>query len=337
MTRDRLTTAILATLAYHDVFSYPLKRSELWRWLYFGTPDIALAKSGGLVEPRPDRIERDVFDASLNALVTDGRIETKGGYYYFKGRESLVLVRLERFELARKKWAIARRGAALLRTTPFIRLVAVCNTLAISNVRRDSDIDFFIITKDHRLWTSRFVVTGALEARDLRRHGSKVKDRICLSFYLTEVTADVRPLLLPDGDPYFAFWLAQLVPLFDVGGWPDSAKATSGWQILRRANSWLETLMPNAWSERPEPLLTDTPWTKLVRETREFFLYNWFGERIEGYLKSAQRLKMKMNRESLQDHPDNRVVISMNVMKAHEADRREEYREKFKERLGQVL
>lgn len=317
MSRDRLTTAILATLSYHDVFSYPLKRVELWRWLYFGKP----------VESRPDTIKREDFDQALEQLVTSGTVERKGGYYFLKGREAIVLLRLERFELARKKWAIAERGAAILRTTPFIRFVAVCNTLAISNVRRDSDIDFFIITKDNRLWTSRFVITGALEARDLRRHGAKTKDRICLSFYLTEATADVRPLLLTDDDPYFAFWLAQLVPLFDVG---------CG-QALRRANSWLETILPNVWEEPLQPKLTDTTWTKSVREIREFFLYNWFGDRIENYLKSAQRLKMRMNRESLQDHPDNRVVISMNVVKAHESDRREEYRQKFKERLSQVL
>lgn len=317
MARDRLTSALLATLAYHDVFNYPLKRSELWRWLYFGWP----------LEGQPATIERSAFDAALDALVAAGKVETKGGYYYLKGKEASVVLRLERFELARKKWEIARRGAAILRTAPFIRFVGVCNTLAINNVRRESDIDFFIITKDHRLWTSRFVITGALEARDLRRHGKKTKDRICLSFYLSETNADTRPLLLPDGDPYFAFWLAQLVPMFDVGGW----------QTLKRANSWLTSIMPHAWQDRPKPVLTDTPWTKWVRETREFFLYNWFGDQIENYLKSAQNLKMRMNRESLQDHPDNRVVISINTVKVHESDRREEYRQKFKERLGQVL
>lgn len=314
---SQLETAILSTLAYHDIHNYPLKKSELWRWLYFGWP---------VIESRPDQISADQFSATLDSLLRQRRVETKGGYYFFPGRESLVILRLERFELARKKWDIAHRGARLLRTAPFIRLVAVANTLAINNVRRESDIDFFIVTKDQRLWTSRFVITGTLEAHDLRRHGDKVKDRICLSFYLTEVNADVRPLLLSDGDPYFAFWIAQLVPLFDNGGW----------QAVRRANSWLESIMPHAFSETPAPPVFDNGWTTFARGAREWLLYNWFGDGIERYLRAAQRLKMRLNKESLQDQGDTRVVIRSAIVKAHEADRRAEYRQKFRRKLSEV-
>ncbi|MFC1663017.1 hypothetical protein ACFL04_02500 [Patescibacteria group bacterium] len=318
LTFSLLDKAIVSTIAYHDIHNYPLKESEIWRWLYFSWPAI---------ESKPDIINHEEFLSNLKELVDKKLIETKGGYYYLTGREELVILRLERNEIARHKWEIARQGAKILRTSPFIKLIAVCNTLAINNIRRESDIDYFIVTKDKRLWTSRFVVTGALEARGLRRHGSKVKDHICLSFYLTETALDFRPLLLPTADPYFAFWIAQLVPLYDNGGW----------QELRRRNSWLEIIMPNAFSQRPEPVIKDTPWTYTFRYLREFFLWSWFGDQIDNYLHSAQKIKMKLNKDTLSSEPDNRVVIGKSVVKVHEADRREEYREKFKSRLEKIL
>ncbi|MFH0952315.1 MAG: hypothetical protein V1838_03960 [Patescibacteria group bacterium] len=313
-----LAKAIISTVAYHDIHNYPLKESEIWRWLYFGWP---------VIESRPATIDKEEFFSTLNDLLARRKLETKGGYYYLYGREPLVLLRLERNELARKKWEIALRGAKILRTAPFVKLIAVCNTLAINNVKRDSDIDFFIVTEDDRLWTNRFAVTGALEARDLRRHGNKVSDRICLSFYLTKGAIDFRPIMLHQADPYFAFWIAQLVPLYDNGGW----------QSLIHNNHWLENIMPNALADPLKPRIQDNQWTWGLRSAREFFLNNWFGDKIEKYLRQVQQFKMKSNAGSVADEPDNRVMISKSVLKFHEKDRREEYREKFRQRLEGVL
>jgi len=103
--------SILSTVAYHDIHNYPLKESEIWRWLYFGWPAL---------ESMPDKVTRGDFILGLQQLVARRIMETKGGYYYLPGREAIVLLRLERFELARKKWAIAHRAAKILRTAPFV-------------------------------------------------------------------------------------------------------------------------------------------------------------------------------------------------------------------------
>ena len=43
-----------------------------------------------------------------------------------------------------------------IQTVPFIKMVAVCNTLGYDNAAKDSDIDLFIIAKRGRLFIVRF-------------------------------------------------------------------------------------------------------------------------------------------------------------------------------------
>jgi hypothetical protein len=50
-----------------------------------------------------------------------------------------------------------------------------------------------------------------------------------------------------------------------------------------------------------------------------------------------QLAKMKMNLHSLQNEADTRVVISDEMLKFHENDRREEYRDKWLEKCNKIF
>ncbi|MBI3115587.1 MAG: hypothetical protein HYZ09_03825 [Candidatus Kerfeldbacteria bacterium] len=232
---DTTAQGILSTLIYHDQFDYPLTRDECWRWWYGGRDEA----------PTRERVE-----AACRQLIADGRVLATGGFLHLPKREPIVALRIERAGHNHIKWHNARRAARWLQTVPFFRYLAVCNTVAINNGKPESDVDVFIVARRGRLWLTRALVTAVVQSLGLRRHGTKIANRVCLSFFVTDAALDFSPLLLKPADPYFAFWVAQLVPLYD----PDNLSGT-----IRANNAWVTGSLPNAFSTRPS-----TPYSLLT-------------------------------------------------------------------------
>src|SRR5665811_218304 len=93
-------------------------------------------------------------------------------------------------------------------------MVAAANFIGSHNWRKDGDIDFFIITKENYLWRSRLFCAGIAKLLFSRPTINNKKDKICLSFYISESALNLRPLELEGGDPYFEFWRRGLFPLY---------------------------------------------------------------------------------------------------------------------------
>jgi len=58
---------------------------------------------------------------------------------------------------------------------------------------------------------------------------------------------------------------------------------------------------------------------------------------VELFLKKVQIEKMSKNNKSLAKENDTRVIISDNMLKFHENDRRDFYQNKFKQQLEEIL
>jgi hypothetical protein len=85
-----LERAILETLAYSDVFDYPLRLDELHRYL---TVAVSL----------PELVD---------CLPQCEKINTRDGYYFLKGREEIIQLRGQKEQTSRRaydSWAIAFR------------------------------------------------------------------------------------------------------------------------------------------------------------------------------------------------------------------------------------
>ncbi len=305
---------IIATLAYFDVLDYPLTPDEVVRWFYTET------LIDGLTRPQ-------ILDTLQNSESLKSFIEPKDGYYTLKGRGELVGLRQEKSRFAQPKWKIAQRAAGWLRWVPFIRMVAACNKLAYDNVRAESDIDFFIVSQSRRLWITRFAATVLLDLLGLRRRGPSIKDKVCLSFFVTDDALNLEPLRLQPDDPHFRFWIDQFVLLF---GQPELVR-------FQQANSWIKQRLPFAFTETKARIIGDAAVIRIIRQFKEWFLNGWFGDRFEALLKRFQLAKMQLNRGSRAWSDNTDVVISDQILKFHEADRRAEYREKFKERLARMV
>jgi len=304
---------IIASLAYFDLLDYPLKAAEVARWFYTKSPIEGLTRA-------------QVLDTLQNSASLKSFIEQKDGHYTLIGRGELVSLRREKSRFAQPKWKIAKRAAGWLRWVPFIRLVAVCNKLAYDNVRPESDIDFFIVSHSKRLWITRFAATVMLDLLGLRRRGPSIKDKVCLSFFVTDDALDLEPLSLKPDDPHFRFWIDQFVLLF---GQPELVR-------FQQANSWIKQRLPFAFTETKARIIGDAAVIRIIRQFKEWFLNGWFGDRFEALFKRFQLAKMQLNRNSRAWSDNTDVVISDQVLKFHEADRRAEYREKFINRMTKI-
>lgn len=308
---DSIARGALAAIAYADTQDFPLSANEVWRW-WLAEP---AAETTAIPAPTPAAVA-----SALEGLQQTGRVGQTAGFWYLSGRAELVAVRLERWAFSQRKWRRARRAAGALAWIPFVRSIAVCNTLALSNSKPESDIDVLVITVPGRLWLTRFLVTMALAVRGLWRHGTKIADRICLSFFISEAALDFRPLLLQPRDPYFAHWVDQLVPLLDRGGVLER---------LRVANAWVREYLPNAFTTPHSQLPTPSTW-QFWWERR---LRGRLGDALERFARWLQRSKMRISPSAA---ASGAAVVTNDVLKFHEQDRRAEYRERFEQRLREL-
>jgi hypothetical protein len=165
---------IFNTLIYFDLFDYPLTLLEIHQYLYTGGME---GSSYTLLE---------IEDCLNNSENLKKIIGNKNGFYFIQSREKIIEMRQKRYVLAEYKFKLARRAIQIFKYLPFIKLVAVCNNLAYLNAKKDSDIDLFVIIAKNRLWLSRFFLIIIITLLGLRPPKEKAKDKICLSFYVTE-------------------------------------------------------------------------------------------------------------------------------------------------------
>lgn len=204
--------AILRTLAYSDLFDYPLTVEEVWRYqagTEFTLPEIA--------------------DALASDLLLEHHISTDGRFYCLRGREVVLATRTARAKASLPVWRRARAYGRIVSRLPFVRMVAVTGALAMNNLGDDlPDIDFLVVTEAGRVWICRRFIVG------LVRLARVAGDDLCPNYIL----ADSR-LELDQRDLFTAHELAQMVPL-------------AGPRVYREMlarNSWARDYLPVAFRE----------------------------------------------------------------------------------------
>lgn len=315
-----LDRAILGALAYHDVFDFPLTVEEVWRWLYVNDD----ADTAEVAHATPADV-----DWAISALSIAGKVDRAGSYVTLKSRSGIIATRISRHAANERKWRCARHVASVLRLVPFVRFVGVVNTLALDNARPESDIDLFVIVKRRRLWLTRAVVTALVHAMGVRRHGTTVTDRVCLSFYVSDGALNLEPLKHPAiaHDSYLAYWVTEVVPMYSRG---------NAWQAFLRANGWVTKRIPHGLAVMPVSYFDDSVFAKILRALPELIGYSVVGDAAEWLARAIQHRHMYAKQGSRIHSHTTDVVVNDDVLKFHERDRRMDYHEAFLARLQQV-
>ncbi len=295
--------AIFKTIVFFDIFDYPLTAFEIWQYLDYHC---------------------SLYDVEKVLLDIDKeKIESNGAYYFLKNRKEIVRTRSRRYNYSDRKMKRAMRISRLFRFIPWIKMIAIGNIIGSNNLKDGSDIDFFIITEKNRVWLSRFFTTIITKLLLLRPRVNNVRDKICLSFYISDDKANLENLHLEKNkDPYFVYWLANLMPIYQRNNY---------YKKFLKKNNWLRIVLPN-W----EPLLVSTH-RDIGREPS--FVYRGIIDLFIGGLeKEVKNLQLKILPNDLRRimNKDTRVVINDSVLKLHVKDRRQEYLELFEKRIGNI-
>lgn len=173
--------SIVHTLAYSDVFDYPLTAGEIHRYLT-------------ATKASPEEVDR--------ALAREGLFTRVGDYFTLPGREAIAATRKQRLAVAKRLWPKAVRYGRILARLPFVRMVAVTGSLAMNNTDEGKDIDYLIVTAPGRLWMCRLL--SLVVARAARLEGVS----LCPNYLLT-----THALRLEEQSLYVAHELAQMIPL----------------------------------------------------------------------------------------------------------------------------
>ena len=286
-----LQKSIYQTLAYFDIFEYPLTLLEIHKWLWkYKVDDLAEIKQ---------------------AVQTDERIEHQNGFYYLKGNALHVATRLERYRLAEQKIKSVRKYITFLSLTPWVKGIFLCNTMAYQNSRKQSDIDLLVITKPGTVWTTRFLMTSFTKLLKIRPSVKKTEDTICLSFFLTLDNLNIEKLKIhPQRDIYLTYWVDQVLPIYQT---------KDVYNQFRRANNWIKKYLLNCYGYK----LAFAP--RIVKTKKRRLIKAWL-ENIPGesYFKKVQLKVMPPKLKQLANK-DSRVVLNEKMLKFHDTDNREKY------------
>ena len=183
---NNLSRAILQTVAYSDVFDYPLTAREIHRYL-----------TG--VKASLEEVVRTLGD--------DGVLTRTDDYFTLPGREEIVRIRMRRGLYSATLLPSAIAYGRMLGRLPYIRMVALTGSLAVMNVSENQDFDYLLVTAPSRVWTARAFALA------LNRLAHWQGFTLCPNLIISETA-----LKWEQTDLYSARELCQMLPIagFDV-------------------------------------------------------------------------------------------------------------------------
>lgn len=259
--RAALERAIVQTVAYADVFDYPLTADEIHRYL------VGISAGRGTVRAM-------LSNGGLPSLARSGR------YFALRGHESAFETRKTRAARAGDYWRRAAHYGRRLSHLPFVRMVAVTGGLAMDNMS-DGDIDYLIITEPGRLWLCRALIVAEVRLAALR--GTE----LCPNYFLSE-----RALELTERNLFTAHEVTQMVPLAGmsiyqqlrhVNRWTDAFLPNAGGAPRRIAAVEPERRTPRRLLERTLRSRVCTPLERweMARKIKKL------GKRGDGHAEAA--------------------------------------------------
>jgi hypothetical protein len=224
-TRDQ-ELAVLQSVIYASLFDYPLTLDQL---------------HGSLVGVRADEAAA-IASWWRESELLQATVEHRDGWYFPAGRGDLIETRARREAVSRELLVRDRRILALVRAMPFVRMVALSGSLAHLNAEGSADLDLFVITAPHRVWSVTFAVLVLSRLLGFRK-------RICLNYVVSEHAMRIVP-----EDLFAANQIIHLRPMF----------GRRMFHQFVRTNAWVQRFYPNF--EIPGARERPPQWTLKVSE-----------------------------------------------------------------------
>ena len=200
-------SSILKTLAYFDIFDYPIPLSEIREFC-------------------EQKLTEEQSGIAITELVSPGYIFKLDEFYSLRNNFSIVETRRRGNERAKQLFSKAMDIGAFLYKFPFVRGVAISGSLSKNFADEKGDIDFFILAKSNRLWVARSFMHLFKKLTYIfgKQHS------YCMNYYLDETCLEIA-----EKNIYTATEIKTLVP---VAG-------TKTLDLFFAKNDWTNEWLPN--------------------------------------------------------------------------------------------
>ena len=198
---------ILAALAYFDLFSYPLTRTEVFLFLR-------------------KKYNYELFDNALKCLLECGIVHQFDRFYTLRNDHYLVVRRNDGNKKASELIKTAGKIGNMLIKFPYVRGIAISGSLSKNFADDFSDIDLFIITAKDRLWIARTLMHCFKKLTFLVNK----EHYFCMNYYIDE-----QELEIAEKNIYTAIEIGTLIPL----------QGDIVFEKFYTANAWTRDFLPN--------------------------------------------------------------------------------------------
>ena len=234
---------IIRTLAYYDIFSYPLTASEVYHNL------------------RDNHTSLDEVKRELEKLSRSQILHRKGEFYLLNNNDTYIKRREKGNQLAKKRLKTAQRVSGFISRFPFIRGIFLSGSISKGFMEEDSDIDYFVITHPNRVRFSRLMLM--LFKKIFLLNSKKI---FCINYFV-----DSENLEIQEKNIFTATELVTLLPTF----------SSEMYEELYAKNIWMRQFYPN-FPKRETAEVLDRK-NGMLKSALEKLLGNKLGDKIDDF------------------------------------------------------
>jgi len=288
---ESVSSSVLKTLLYYDLFRYPLTAEEIK--LYCNTAGCSTAS----------------VQNALDELCESAQVFRDKELYSVQNDHELFLRRIRGNKGAEKAMRKAQQRSKLIGFFPFVRCVCISGSFSKNYFDEKSDIDFFIITEPNRLWICRTFLVLFKKIFLLND-----KKYFCVNYFI-----DSDSLVIPDKNIFTATELVTLLPMYNY----------SLYEEFFHANHWVKSFFPNSvqrelnGTPQEKPSGLKTAGEKLLQGNFGEWLDRFFFKRTLAFWKKKFHwqppdefeVNMRSRRSVSKHHPQG---FQFRVLKAYE-------------------
>jgi predicted nucleotidyltransferase len=238
-----LGKSIIKTLAYYDIFHYPLTAKEIYHYLQ--TNGVSL---------------NEILN-EIEKLCNESFIYKKDDFFTLKSDERSVERRIAGNKLAEKKIKSAYRMTKFISKFPYVRAILLSGSISKGYMEEDSDVDYFIVTIPNRLWVTRFLLM--LFKKVFLLNSKKI---FCINYFV-----DTDTLEIEEKNIFTATELATLIPTYG----PEL------YNQLYSKNIWIKDFYPNF--PKRETVKISEPKKSITKNLFEKLLNNSLGDKLDDF------------------------------------------------------
>ena len=287
--------SVVRSLLYFEIFNHPLRVDEIIQCL-----DIPVS------EPECVKIQ-------IEQMVENGYIRQQEGYYFINCKPDVIKRRIHGEELAIESLKKAKLFSSIIARFPFVRAVSLSGSISKYYMDKNSDIDYFIITRPGRMWVARtfLVLFKKLVLLNSKKY-------FCVNYFITEESLELK-----SRNVYSATELTSIIPTYNYGLY----------RFLMTRNSWVNEYYPNFPVRCEKWLIKDRKY--FLKKTFEKLLSGKLGEQldIQFYRMTLRHWKKKFSHfdESTFDH---RLRNGRNESKHHPLGYQQRVLQQLSEKIG---